>query len=743
LFWLFTVASAWAAPAAPTEVRATPGNASVGLVWSAPGPDIFQYVICANGIEIGRSTTPGYLAHGLLNGAAYSLTIAAIDANGLGSASAPVGVTPAVFPLVPGSVTAAYANTYTAAVNVYWTPVVAQTFPVAGYAIFRSNSAASQNFYAYITAPAAVYVDPAASTVNSFSAYWYSVAAVDQMNNQGPPSTAAALSTLGSGGLSSPQGLTATAGDGTLNLSWTANATLTGYTIYYTQTPGASESFFAVSNTVSAVQIFVPNDGTPWTCAVAGNSNGAYGGRALITQRALAPPPTGLTAYTTSSYTQLTWSPVPASSGATQYIIYGDNFPSPIDVCGTTPVSVTNFVDTASWLYYAIRASNSSGPGLASADVTTPTASVLPAMPTGLRVTLGQTRALTLEWDPNPVADAALTYRLRSPDAPFGSLDLPAAVTATVINGLTNGQTYHFYLSVSNAAGGFSAETPVVTSAPAPAPLPSSFTAQVQATCILLTWVEGDTPAARAVYQVFRTNVPQPVFLTATTLTAYADQQPQAGEYSYSLLTLNALGQALPDSFVLTVTATVSIPPAPPLIVKLVPGDRQMQINWRLVDTATAYNIYRSSTSLSYQQPLLKDLPGKQAEMVDNTNLVNTLRYYYTLTAVNDAGESTRSAEYTAIPYAPARLPSDPTVRFSNLRRVIRLEWYASLPGDYPIIGYDVYRSGDGGGTFQLQGTRPTVPMPSPMSNSITVFEYVDTDVQYGQTYFYRLHALD
>ncbi len=124
----------------------------------------------------------------------------------------------------------------------------------------------------------------------------------------------------------------------------------------------------------------------------------------------------------------------------------------------------------------------------------------------------------------------------------------------------------------------------------------------------------------------------------------------------------------------------------------------------------------------------------------DVSGLVNTLPYHYSMTAVNDAGESTRSAESMAIPYLPASLPSDPAFRALQLRRLIRLSWNASVPGSYPIIGYDLYRSTDAGGTFTLLGTAPTV---ASAATTLTSFGYLDTDVTYGQTYLYRLHALD
>ncbi|NTV51932.1 MAG: hypothetical protein HGA76_02800 [Candidatus Firestonebacteria bacterium] len=182
-----------------------------------------------------------------------------------------------------------------------------------------------------------------------------------------------------------------------------------------------------------------------------------------------------------------------------------------------------------------------------------------------------------------------------------------------------------------------------------------------------------------------------------------------------------------------------------------------MSILWRFVSTdVTSYTIYRASISGSYTEPLAANIASKITYYVDNTltsrnlpPIINTQTYFYTMTAVNDAGESSRSAEYSVIPSKPSQLPDNPAIRTSYLRRSVSLGWDASISmegnGGYPIVGYNIYRSQDGGSSFRwLEGSGiPPATIPLPAGNSTPALSYLDLDIAYGNVYEYRIQALD
>jgi hypothetical protein len=168
------------------------------------------------------------------------------------------------------------------------------------------------------------------------------------------------------------------------------------------------------------------------------------------------------------------------------------------------------------------------------------------------------------------------------------------------------------------------------------------------------------------------------------------------------------------------------------------------------------YNVYRSDVSGQYLAPVATNPAAKTTFYQDvTTTIINTRRYFYTLTAVNDAGEGSRTAEYSVIPYESSHLPADPTVRSNPIRRSVTLSWDASTPASlgqgYPIIGYNVYRSQNGGSSFvplggALTTSNNTIVPPTttvPAGTSATAYGYLDTDVSYGITYEYRVNAVD
>jgi Ca2+-binding RTX toxin-like protein len=182
-------------PGTPTGVTATAGNASATVNWVAPsngGSALIRYQIQAvrGGVVVGTVSTVGTpttrLITGLLNGAAYTFRVQAVNAQGTGAFSAPVTVTPRTVPGAPVIGTAASGvagGAVTATAN--WTaPAATGGSPITGYRVSAFRMAADG-----VTAVGAATVVTVGSTLRTAAMtlaagnYRFSVQAVNVAGN--------------------------------------------------------------------------------------------------------------------------------------------------------------------------------------------------------------------------------------------------------------------------------------------------------------------------------------------------------------------------------------------------------------------------------------------------------------------------------------------------------------------------------------------------------------------------------
>ena len=98
----------------------------------------------------------------------------------------------------------------------------------------------------------------------------------------------------------------------------------------------------------------------------------------------------------------------------------------------------------------------------------------------------------------------------------------------------------------------------------------------------------------------------------------------------------------------------VVAPSAPTGITATASGTTQINISWTAVTGATSYNIYRSTVAGVVIGAATK-IGSSTVNTYPNASVSAGVVYYYKVTAVNSAGESTGSAEVSA-PYTHNRL---------------------------------------------------------------------------------------
>src|SRR5437879_4497112 len=170
----------------------------------------------------------------------------------------------------------------------------------------------------------------------------------------------------GGGGRSAPAaptGVTATAANAQVNLTWNASAGATGYYVKRSTSSGTEIQIAAPSATAYSDNS-VSNGTTYYYVVSSYNSYGQSANSAEVNATPAVPPaPAGLTANVVDSQVALTW---PSSSGATSYNVKrsttnGNGFAPILNTTGT------NFTDSGltngTTYYYVVSAVSSAGEG--------------------------------------------------------------------------------------------------------------------------------------------------------------------------------------------------------------------------------------------------------------------------------------------------------------------------------------------------------------------------------------------
>ncbi|UCE74687.1 MAG: fibronectin type III domain-containing protein, partial [Methanomassiliicoccales archaeon] len=170
--------------------------------------------------------------------------------------------------------------------------------------------------------------------------------------------------------------------------------------------------------------------------------------------------------------------------------------------------------------------------------------------------------------------------------------------------------------------------------------------------------------------------------------------------------------------------------PDPPTGLSAVSGDRQVSLSWTGPSddggsTITKYRIYRGTNPSQITYPITV---GNVYTYTDKY-LINGQTYYYKVSAVNGAGEGSKSNETIATPVTVPSAPLDLVAIAGNGQ--ISLSWLTpSSDGGLPIIGYKIYR-GD-----NLDEVTPLTTLNASLT-------YTDTGLANGHTCYYKVSGVN
>jgi hypothetical protein len=388
-----------------------------------------------------------------------------------------------------------------------------------------------------------------------------------------------------------PTGVTATAGNGSATVSWTAPSSNGGSAITkYTVTPfigSTAQTPVTVTGSPPATTVPVPGltNGTSYTFTVtASNANGsgpASSPSSAVTPSTVPGAPTGVTATAGNGSANVSWT-APGNGGSTitKYTVtpfIGSTAQTPVTVTGNPPattVPVPGLTNGTSYTFTVTATNaNGNGPASASSNAVTPTAPTVPGAPTAVTATAGNTAAV-VTWNApgnggSPITSYTVTPFIGAQAQTQAAVTVtgnPPATSATVTQ-LTNGTSYTFTVTATNANGtgpDSAASNAVTPSAPTVPGPPTTVSATAGNGSATVSWAapssDGGSPVTSYTVTPFigaQAQTPKTVTgtppATSTTVTGLTN----GTSYTFTVSAVNAVGtgQASAPSNAVTPTA--------------------------------------------------------------------------------------------------------------------------------------------------------------------------------------------
>ncbi len=309
----------------------------------------------------------------------------------------------------------------------------------------------------------------------------------------GYPSSGGNGSGGGTNAPATPTGLTASAANAQVNLTWSASTGATAYYVKRSTTTGGPYSQIATPATTTYADNTVTNGTKYYYVVSAYNTYGQSANSAEVSATpAAAPPPVPANLIAAAGNTQvnLSWN---VSAGATGYHVKRSTTSGGAYTQISAPTT-NSFTDTGltngTTYYYVVSALSAGVESANSAQASaTPTAPLTPpAAPTGLQATAGDAQ-VSLSWTASATASSYHVKRSTTSGGPYTQVAAPAT-TSDTDTGLTNGTTYYYVVSALNAAGE-SPNSSQVSAQPAVATVNVTITVNPSATHAISPYIYG------------------------------------------------------------------------------------------------------------------------------------------------------------------------------------------------------------------------------------------------------------
>lgn len=654
----------------------------------------------------------------------------AVNGDGESGYSNQVSATPEAPPAAPTNLTATAGNavvslSWSASTGATWYVVLRSTTSGSGYTVISSDLSSTS------------YSD---TTVTNGTTYYYVVLAEDSFGESGYSNQASATPEPPP---SPPTGLTATAGNALVLLSWTASTGATSYNVYRSTTSGSGYSQIANGLTsTSYTDTGVTNGTTYYYVVTAVNSSGesGYSNEASATPEPAPSPPTSLTATAGNAQVSLSWV---SGAGSGSYNVYRSlTSGGPYSEIASA-VAATSYTDSSvsngTTYYYVVAGVNQYGTGGYSNEASA-TPEAPPAAPSNLTASPGDTQ-VSLSWMASAGATSYNVYWSLTSGSHYRLAASGVTTTSYTDTGLSDGVEYFFVVAAVNESGrsAFSNEASATPDPPAP-PAPTNLIASAVNSQVSLTW----TASANADnYTVLRSATSGSGYVSVAsglTSTSYTDNQVENGTTYYYVVTASNLGGTSGYSNQASATPSAAgLGPQPPTNLTAVGGNTQVYLTWNASVGATIYSVYRSTTNGSGYQ-YLAETAG--TSYVDGT-VWNSGTFYYVVTASNQYGTSGYSNQASATAsqanseYLDGFLVTWSGGSYSG-GTSDDIPWYLYMPyGNYESLVYTSYedQSASISGPVTASFSWVDTAAPPPDALLVTLFGYAISECDLATSY--------
>ncbi|MFG1764909.1 fibronectin type III domain-containing protein [Micromonospora parva] len=667
----------YSVPAAPSGLVATAqANGDIKLAWTAPPGQVWHRVYQRD-VTAGESAftawpipvidattaTATYLTHGH----EYEFKVAATNKGGE-SAHSNVAQATATFPL-PGAPTSLRATSGDGKATLTWQAPGGSVW----YRIYQRDVTAGEAAFTAWPYPVTEGTSATALYLANGHQYEFKISATNSAG-EGPASNVATV-TPAPAMPTAPTGLAAVAKpNGTIQLTWQASSPNVWYRIYQRDVTAGETTFkawpYPVTEGTTATAEYLTH-GHRYEFKVAATNAAGEGPSSAISSATAtyAPPaaPTNLRGVAMGEgKIELNWD---APSPNTYSVIYwrdvtaGQTAFTRLEYLSSESSITMEYLTHAHTYEYQVAATNAGGEGSRSSAVRVTAYYSLPASPSNLTARAGDGQ-VTLSWtrSATPNAQYFVYHRDRTAGQSWQRTPLPIDDATITMQFLTNGHSYDFRVTASNA-GGQSPPSNTVSAKPLP-PLPgppSNLTAQAGDGEATLRWSASSFPNAYYLIEYRdvtagqgwkRAEYPVP---GGTSITMGLLHNGHV--YEYRVLASNVAGESSPSN-VATVRPMPPRPQAPSNLKVTAAGCASVSLSWTPSPTPNVYHWieYRNATTGQAWTRGIYPIVGKSTIKMDL--LINTHTYQFRVLADNISGDSPVSNTVSAQPMAPNPEPA-------------------------------------------------------------------------------------